>query len=35
VLDAHAIEEPAVAVAHIPCRIPDGACGTWDSTARI
>jgi carotenoid cleavage dioxygenase-like enzyme len=35
VLDAHAIEEPAVAVAHIPHRIPNGAHGTWIPTVHI
>ena len=35
VLDAHAIERPAVAVARIPRRIPNGAHGTWIPTAQI
>ena len=34
VLDAEAIERPAVATVHIPRRVPKGAHGTWISATR-
>ena len=35
VLDAEAIERPAVATVHIPRRVPAGARGTWISATRL
>jgi carotenoid cleavage dioxygenase-like enzyme len=35
VLDAHVIERPAVALAHIPRRVPIGAHGAWIPTVQI